>query len=103
MSSISRLKIIGEGSKPSYLLYECECGEIKEIYKYNVIAGKTKSCGCLLREKLVFGGGNYCEGRYASQVKNKHEGVRIMGCDVAALLPPKTSSWAHVLCWMHCI
>ena len=71
MSSRSRLKIIGEGSKTSYLLYECECGEIKEIYKYSVIAGKTKSCGCLLREKLVFGVGSYCDGKYVSQVKNK--------------------------------
>lgn len=29
---------------------KCECGETKEIYFYNVINGKSKSCGCFERE-----------------------------------------------------
>ena len=42
------LRVIGLGKKPYHLLCECECGTVKEIYKYNLIKEKfpTRSCGC---------------------------------------------------------
>ena len=33
-----------------YLLCKCDCGKEKTIYYHDVKSGKTKSCGCLLRE-----------------------------------------------------
>lgn len=33
-----------------YVVCRCSCGTVKKIYKYNVIAGKSRSCGCLNRE-----------------------------------------------------
>ena len=33
-------------------LYQCECGKQKFINDYLVCIGKTKSCGCLNRERL---------------------------------------------------
>jgi hypothetical protein len=32
-------------------LFQCECGRIKSILKYDVMAGKTTTCGCELRPK----------------------------------------------------
>jgi len=34
-----------------YFLFKCECGNVKSIYILNVVNGKTKSCGCLAKEK----------------------------------------------------
>lgn len=49
-----RLTAIKAGTKtPSrngYWLFKCECGEKKEILKYNVVNDRVKSCGCLLIE-----------------------------------------------------
>lgn len=39
---------IGNGNK--YYKCECDCGNIKSIQRSSLIGGKTKSCGCLLRE-----------------------------------------------------
>jgi len=33
--------------------FRCECGKEKIIDKFSVIHGKTKSCGCLLRKRLL--------------------------------------------------
>lgn len=33
-----------------YYLFQCECGNVKSIIKYNVENGSTRSCGCLKRE-----------------------------------------------------
>lgn len=30
----------------TYWLCRCECGHIKEVAQYNLINGKSKSCGC---------------------------------------------------------
>ena len=39
--------------KPKRLLCKCDCGTVKDIYLYDVVKGKTKSCGCLLRETTI--------------------------------------------------
>lgn len=36
--------------KGFYLVCRCECGNVKEVQKSNVLSGKTKSCGCYHRE-----------------------------------------------------
>ena len=30
----------------------CECGETRAVNHYNLISGRTKSCGCINRERL---------------------------------------------------
>lgn len=40
-----------KGTRPSRAVYVCECGEEKEILVSNVTSGKTRSCGCLRRER----------------------------------------------------
>ena len=40
------------GRHPKWL-FRCECGGMKIAYIENVVAGKTKSCGCLHKERLV--------------------------------------------------
>jgi hypothetical protein len=49
----SRLTLIRrfKGSRPARALYRCECGVEKEINVSNVTTGKTRSCGCLRRER----------------------------------------------------
>lgn len=37
-------------SHKQYYLCKCDCGEEKEISIYNVVVGKTMSCGCYNRE-----------------------------------------------------
>lgn len=43
-----RLSVIGKGDRKHYWSCRCSCGTYKEVYKYKVITGTTKSCGCLL-------------------------------------------------------
>lgn len=35
-----------------YGIFKCDCGTIKIIERGNVSSGKTKSCGCLKKEKM---------------------------------------------------
>lgn len=35
-----------------YYLCKCECGNEIEVYRSNLLSGKTKSCGCYKKEKL---------------------------------------------------
>lgn len=44
-----RLKVIGISSGGK-VICECECGNLKEAYKWNLINNRTKSCGCLSKE-----------------------------------------------------
>lgn len=43
----TRLVEVGSGRDYRHPLYRCQCGVEKEIDRYNVIHGRTKSCGCL--------------------------------------------------------
>jgi len=51
-----RLIIIKEYGKNKYgrTLYEClcDCGNIKIVPRYSLVTGNTKSCGCLMIEKI---------------------------------------------------
>lgn len=50
-----RLTVLHEGRKNAhyerYWFCRCECGEVKEIKQDNLLKGRTKSCGCLKKEK----------------------------------------------------
>ena len=37
-------------SKRKYFICKCNCNNIKSVLRDNLIAGKTKSCGCLVKE-----------------------------------------------------
>lgn len=45
-----RLTVIQHSDKNKYWICKCKCGNIKEIYEYNLLKGKTNSCGCLHKE-----------------------------------------------------
>ncbi len=50
-----RLLVIKRGetiNKRTNWVCECECGNIVEINSYNLLKGRTKSCGCYRKEKL---------------------------------------------------
>lgn len=49
MKKYGRLTVIEE--RDEKYLCKCKCGKIKEIRKYDILNGKTKSCGCLQRQK----------------------------------------------------
>lgn len=59
-----RLRVIGRGAKKNYLLCACSCGTKKEIYRSNVLRGKTVSCGC---RRLEVGIENRTHGRTGSR------------------------------------
>lgn len=40
------------GTKPSKWLCRCDCGNVKEIRGADLKAGRTKSCGCYMREQV---------------------------------------------------
>lgn len=39
-----------EGKRGLFFICKCDCGNIKTIYKGNVLKGATRSCGCLEKE-----------------------------------------------------
>lgn len=48
---ISRVKYDG-WKKINYGMFECECGNTKEILINNVIHGMSKSCGCSRKDRF---------------------------------------------------
>lgn len=47
----NKLTCIGkdESKDSRYYLFQCECGNTKSIIAYNVVSGRTGSCGCVNR------------------------------------------------------
>ena len=43
-------RISPSGTRNTYIKCRCDCGFLKDIYIYSVVKGKSKSCGCLLKE-----------------------------------------------------
>lgn len=43
------LKNITKNGKDAFLC-RCDCGNEREVFKYNLLRGNTKSCGCFTRE-----------------------------------------------------
>lgn len=50
--TFNRLTALGP-SRPGYWLFQCQCGNVKEIQPCRVSSGAVKSCGCLCREILL--------------------------------------------------
>ena len=47
LTYLEESKVIWKGfTKIKYGIFECECGNTKEILIHNVVANNTKSCGC---------------------------------------------------------
>ena len=47
-AKFGRLEVLR--SARQYVVCRCACGIEKRVYKYDLLKGKTKSCGCLMRE-----------------------------------------------------
>ncbi len=52
-----KLKVLYETSRRNttgtiYCMCICDCGNKKEVVKTSLISGNTRSCGCLIKEKL---------------------------------------------------
>lgn len=69
----NRLTLIRTLPKSLKAVFRCECGVEKEINKSNVVSGKVRSCGCLMREnslrimaenRAAFSKGNTKHGKY---------------------------------------
>jgi hypothetical protein len=57
-----RWRIIAQGMM-GYVRCQCDCGTIKEVYRYDLFNGRSRSCGCLRREKATGeSNGNYRHG-----------------------------------------
>lgn len=79
-----RLAVVGNGSKYGYVKVQCDCGyPVKEVNKYNLTSGQTKSCGCLLAET------NREKMNKLHAARRKHYGCMVCGSD---------KHWAKGLC-----
>lgn len=71
-----RLAVVGNGSKYGYVKVQCDCGSpVKEVNKYNLASGQTRSCGCLSseasRKKVIM----------MHAARRKHFGCMVCGND----------------------
>lgn len=44
--------VIGQSNRPGYVLCKCTCGTIREVLIKNLMDGKSRSCGCMARNKI---------------------------------------------------
>lgn len=51
--SFDRLEVVGKDSREYYWICKCNCGVVKSIHERQLVRGKTKSCGCLNRDKIA--------------------------------------------------
>lgn len=42
------LVVLRKSVRARHMLCRCDCGEVRQIYVYNLLNGHTKSCGCLV-------------------------------------------------------
>lgn len=49
---VNKLSVIAV-SKVGYSICKCECGSVIEVSNYNLLSGRTKSCGCLKRQNFI--------------------------------------------------
>jgi len=68
------LKAVVAGKYPLWL-FECNCGELKKINKYDVIHGKVKSCGCLTKKMREI---TRQENTKKSLINKKFNGIKIL-------------------------
>jgi hypothetical protein len=50
-----RYVVTGPSSRNYFWPCRCDCGVEREVYIYSLLSGNTRSCGCVLREKLLAG------------------------------------------------
>lgn len=52
---VGRWTILGELRKGRFLYYECrcDCGTVREVKANSIRCGRSKSCGCLRRERAL--------------------------------------------------
>lgn len=53
------LTVISPDEKKYYFICRCECGNLKSVYKHNIIGGNVKSCGCLKKKPKSHGMTNH--------------------------------------------
>ena len=70
-----------------YAICRCDCGNQKKICKYDVINGKTKSCGCLhietsasINPATVFAGDKFGMLTVVKELKERRCGERQYEC-----------------------
>lgn len=51
--SFGRLTVTGIGAKPRQVVCRCECGAETSVLASNLLSSATRSCGCLLLERLA--------------------------------------------------
>lgn len=73
----------------------CACGNKKSIMEYNIVAGKTLSCGCIQREATAASNGLRASHGHSSGVDET--GKRIIS--------PEYSSWRSMIgrCYLPCM
>lgn len=49
-SQIGRWTLQGPSPRPHYWWCKCECGNYGQVYEYQLLKGKSKSCGCFKTE-----------------------------------------------------
>lgn len=49
--SFGRWVVVGPSAKPGYVRCLCSCGTKRDVLVQNLIQGKSRSCGCMAREK----------------------------------------------------
>ncbi len=86
--------VIGEGSKPGYLLCRCKCGTEREVYWPSLKNGKSRSCGCVSHDfsKAV-------EKRSETQYKNKvarYTGTEINGFKIVSVFQKRNLSGTNI-------
>lgn len=47
----NRLTVLEKGKHGGYSVCRCDCGTVREFNNFAIKSGKTKSCGCLQKEK----------------------------------------------------
>ena len=48
---IGRWTVLERSDREGFWVCRCNCGEVKEVWQYNLSIGRTLSCGCLRDEK----------------------------------------------------
>ncbi|MBE6725125.1 MAG: hypothetical protein E7576_08055 [Ruminococcaceae bacterium] len=85
-SVFGRWTVIKPSTKTSYFVCECSCGIIKDVRRDHLLSGKSKSCGCLVKE----GHSRIYKGRPDRRSLN-----RVYGCMIGRCYNTKSDSYAY--------
>lgn len=48
-----KLTVVGHSERSGYSKVSCDCGEQLEVLNHRIVAGRTKSCGCLRTDNFL--------------------------------------------------